>query len=118
MRIWDIPPDILCKKHLLGEHAELHAIWSILTQNKKGYSNHPETIRWKGKLRYLYDLHQNIIEEFNKRDINHNSDLDKKMAIGSSKQHVLINTIDKQIIILNKKNCLCRLNNIINKKCG
>ncbi len=32
MRIWDIPPKLLCRNHLLGEHRELHAIWSILTQ--------------------------------------------------------------------------------------
>ena len=45
MRIWDIPPEKLCRNHLLGEHNEQHAIWSILTHNKKGFSHHPETIR-------------------------------------------------------------------------
>jgi hypothetical protein len=49
MRIWDIPPDKLCRNHLLGEHNELHAMWNILTQGKKGYSNHPETKRWVGR---------------------------------------------------------------------
>ncbi len=43
MRIWDIPASKLCTKHLLGEHRELHTIWNILTQNKSGYSRHPET---------------------------------------------------------------------------
>lgn len=45
MRIWDISPGKLCKNHLLGEHRELHAIWTVITENKKGYSKHPETIR-------------------------------------------------------------------------
>ena len=36
MRIWDLKPEILCDKHLLGEHRELHAIWSVLTLNKTG----------------------------------------------------------------------------------
>lgn len=35
MRIWDIPPDKLCRNHLLGEHNELHAIWNILTLEKQ-----------------------------------------------------------------------------------
>jgi len=35
MRIWDLPVKDLCKNHLLGEHRELHAIWSILTKNTK-----------------------------------------------------------------------------------
>jgi hypothetical protein len=54
MRIWDIPPEKLCRDHLLGEHRELHEIWSILINNKKGYARHPETLRWKGKQRAVY----------------------------------------------------------------
>jgi hypothetical protein len=57
MRIWDIPVEKLCRNHLLGEHRELHAMWVVITQNKKGYSKHPETIRWIGKLRALYLRH-------------------------------------------------------------
>ena len=57
MRIWDIPANKLCTKHLLGEHSELHGLWNILTQNKSGYSRHPETLRWKGKLA-LYLRHE------------------------------------------------------------
>ena len=42
MRIWDVPPECLCRQHLLGEHRELHAIWTILTTGKTGYTRHPE----------------------------------------------------------------------------
>jgi hypothetical protein len=31
----------LCRNHLLGEHQELHAIWSVLVNGKKGYAHHP-----------------------------------------------------------------------------
>jgi hypothetical protein len=41
MRIWDIPPVKLCLNHLLDKYRELHAIWMILTNNKKGYAIHP-----------------------------------------------------------------------------
>jgi hypothetical protein len=37
----------LNRQSLLGEHRELHAIVSIIINNKKGYSRHPETLRWK-----------------------------------------------------------------------
>ena len=46
MRIWDIHPGYLNRQSLLGEHRELHGIVSIIKNNKKGYSRHPETIRW------------------------------------------------------------------------
>lgn len=48
MRIWDIHPGYLNRQSLLGEHRELHGIVSILENGKKGYSRHPETIRWVG----------------------------------------------------------------------
>jgi uncharacterized protein YbgA (DUF1722 family) len=48
MRIWDIHPGYLNRQSLLGEHRELHGIVSIIMNGKKGYSKHPETIRWTG----------------------------------------------------------------------
>lgn len=107
MRIWDIEPKFLCRKHLLGEHRELHAIWNILTKNKKGYYKHPETLRWKGKLKALYFRHQKLVEEMKKRGYRHNSELDKKLAKGSLKQDKFVNTIEEQIHILKNKKCEC-----------
>ncbi len=46
MRIWDISPGYLNRQSLLGEHRELHGIVSIIVNGKKGYSKHPETVRW------------------------------------------------------------------------
>ncbi len=33
MRVWDIHPKHLCRKHLLAEHRELHGLWNILTKH-------------------------------------------------------------------------------------
>ena len=96
MRRWDLPLENLCRNHLLGEHRELHAIWSIITNNKKGYSKHPETIRWKGKLKALYLRHEKQVEEMKKRGYWHNSPLDKNLATGTNIQNELVNTIDEQ----------------------
>lgn len=109
MRIWDIPTDKLCINHLLGEHSELHAIWSILTKEKKGFARHPETLRWKGKLKALYLRHEQQIEEMEKRGFNHNSPLEERFATGSSVQENFVDSIEDQIKFLKNKNCDCKV---------
>lgn len=109
MRIWDIPTEKLCRSHLLGEHRELHAIWSIIINNKKGYSKHPETLRWKGKLKALYLRHEEQVKEIQKRGYTHNSSLDKKLATGKKTQNEFIDSIEKQKQILKNKKCNCKI---------
>jgi len=107
MRIWDLNPKKLCRQHLLGEHRELHAIWSILTKNKKGYRFHPETQRWQGKLKALYLRHEKLVKEIKKRDYQHNSDLNKKLARGQVIQNYFLQTKSQQEKILKNKKCSC-----------
>jgi hypothetical protein len=108
MRIWDISPSNLCRAHLLGEHRELHAIWNIITQGKKGYSKHPETLRWKGKLCALYNRHRSLVDEMERRGYSHKSPLNKKDATGDKFQETFIDTVDEQIILLKSKGCSCK----------
>lgn len=109
MRIWDIHPKHLCRKHLLAEHRELHGLWNILTKHggKGRYSRHPETLRWVGKNRALYNRHEELVTEFVKRNFNHKSFLDPKLAVGKLLQDRLINTIEEQQTILHNKICEC-----------
>ncbi|MFH1946774.1 MAG: pyrimidine dimer DNA glycosylase/endonuclease V [Candidatus Magasanikbacteria bacterium] len=109
MRIWDIHPKYLCRKHLLAEHRELHGLWNILTKHKAkgGYSRHPETLRWVGKTRALFDRHEALTKEFTRRGYNHHTPLDKKLAKGKTKQDVFVNTVAEQKIILKNKSCDC-----------
>lgn len=109
MRIWDVSPSILCRKHLLGEHRELHALWTILSQDKKGYRKHPETMRWEGKLAALYKRHDEEVSEIKRRGWNHHSPLDKKLATGKSTQTDLVNSVIEQKEILRNKKCDCRV---------
>lgn len=111
MRIWDIHPKHLCRKHLLAEHRELHGLWNILTKHKgeSGYSRHPETLRWAGKQKALYLRHEALVKEFARRRYQHHSPLDKKFAKGSGIQRVFINTISEQKLILKQKPCECFL---------
>jgi len=109
MRIWDIHPKHLCRKHLLAEHRELHGLWNILTihNNSGGYSHHPETKRWVGKQKALYFRHEQLVKEFKRRNYKHKSLLDKKLATGLGGQDVFINTIKEQKSILKEKPCDC-----------
>ena len=109
MRIWDIPANKLCTKHLLGEPSELHGLWNILTQNKSGYSKHPETLRWKGKLAALYLRHEELVIEMKKRDYQHKSVLDRTFATGLPIQEQFVNSYDEQREILKDKGCKCKI---------
>ena len=109
MRIWDVPVEKLCRNHLLGEHLELHAMWVVITQNKKGYSKHPETIRWIGKLKAMYLRHDEQVKEMEHRGYNHQSPLDIKNATGKSKQDVFVDIPSIQIQILKQKECQCKI---------
>ena len=109
MRIWDVPPEKLCRNHLLGEHAELHGIWSIITQGKRGYAHHPEVLRWQGKLKALFLKHEEIVAEMERRGFNHNSSLDPASATGSTEQDTFVDPPEEQIRILRRKGCMCRV---------
>jgi hypothetical protein len=109
MRIWDIPPEKMCRQHLLGEHRELHALWSIITNNKKAYAHHPETLRWKGKLKALYLRHEALVEEMTNRGYKHHTPLDPILATGKAIQDEFLSSPDEQIRILKERGCECRV---------
>lgn len=109
MRVWDVAPKCLCRKHLLGEHRELHGLWNILTKHKGtgGYSRHPETLRWVGKTKALYNRHEALVKEMLRRGYNHLSPLDKRLAKGSATQRAYIDPPARQKQILKAKPCEC-----------
>lgn len=109
MRIWDVDPRLLCRQHLLGEHRELHAIWSVITKNRSGYSRHPETVRWRGKLAALYRRHDMQVAEMSRRGYSHMSPLDRRKATGDRMQNEMVDSVRRQIAILRGKGCACKV---------
>lgn len=107
MRIWDIEPARLCRKHLLGEHRELHGLWNILTQGKHGYRHHPETRRWEGRLAALYARHEALVGEMDRRGYRHATPLDPALATGGRTQDVYVDPPAEQIRRLRAKGCDC-----------
>lgn len=111
MRIWDIPCENLCDKHLLGEHLELHCIWTFITTDKGGgYKKHPETLRWVGKLEALLLRHAEQCVEMSARGWNHHSLLNiSGIKLGSPHQDEFLQTLEEQIAHLKTKNCKCKI---------
>jgi hypothetical protein len=115
LRIWDLPPAILCRQHLLGEHRELHGLWRILSENRQGYAHHPETRRWRGKLAALYDRHEALTAEMLRRGYQHASPLDRSLATGSQSQTEYVDLPEAQLSILRSKGCACAISNDQNR---
>lgn len=70
---------------------------------------HPETLRWKGKLKAMYSRHEELVNEMNRRGFVHKSPLDKSKATGKSIQDVFVDNPDVQIHILKNKHCNCKV---------
>lgn len=99
---------MLCRKHLLGEHRELHALFTIVKEGKKGYANHPETKRWYGKLAALAKRHEALVLEMERRGYQHHSPLGD-VPSDSAIQDVLLEPVDVQMQKLCEKPCECLL---------
>lgn len=108
MRVWDVPADELCDQHLLGEHAEIHAVWSVIVNDKQGYKHHPEVSRWRGNLPAIALRHDEVAACLSARGFRHASPLDslpmpdRRMAAVS-----LLNSVAEQRAILRRKDCPC-----------
>ena len=75
MRMWMVNPRIMCRQHLLGEHAEIHMFIGTISRGKsvKGYLE-------KGLLEVhnLYARHEELVEEMKRRGYHHRSDVEEK----------------------------------------
>ena len=71
-------PRIMCRQHLLGEHAEIHMFIGTINRKKsvKGYLE-------KGLLEIhnLYNRHEELVREMKRRGYNHCSEVDRKWKI-------------------------------------
>lgn len=75
MRVWDIPVECLCRNHLLAEHSEFHTIWGIVLNDERGYSKHPEVVRWRGRSKAIWKRHEKQRVKMLRRGYAHRSPL-------------------------------------------
>ena len=110
MRVWDIPVTYLCDKHLLAQHVEIHTIYNVISQDKKGYSKHPETLRWVDRLPELKLMHSFTVYEMKRRNYNHKSPIDDQLSEDlSSMRFGAVDPIWRQIHNIYRKGCKCNL---------
>ena len=81
VRIWCLPLKLLDDKRLLGEHHELHVIFNVITKNLKGFSKHPQTLRFVDNLGMLVYRHNQQVTELKRRGFNHKSPLPETSQI-------------------------------------
>ena len=72
MRMWMVPPEMLCRQHLLGEHNEHHLLVGTLNKgiSVKGYI--------EGGLAEIHNIvmrHDELVAEMLRRGYNHKSPL-------------------------------------------
>jgi len=108
MRVWDLPVENLCDKHLLGQHNEIHAIYSIITNEKKAYANHPEVKRWRDSLNYLGLVHLDTSREMIRRGMKERSPITTDLK-AEMEAPDLWQPIKKQIELLESKGCKCKV---------
>lgn len=97
MRIWDVHPGYLSRQSLVGEHAELHGLASVLRARRqvpaqaraggrragRSHANHPEAKRWQGFGWALGQRHRLLVAEMALRGIRHQSPLALRAASGA-----------------------------------
>lgn len=79
MRTWMIPPQLMCRKHLLGEHVELHMMVGSI---KRGLSIAGFVRDELIDTAMLKDRHDIIALEMTARGYNHNSPLEYDDVLG------------------------------------
>jgi len=67
-----LPPSIMCRKHLLGEHVEMHMLVGTL---QKGISVQGYIDNQLVELEHIRVRHQELVEEMIERGYNHKSPL-------------------------------------------
>jgi len=75
VKIWALPVSELDRSRLLGEHAELHALYAAITRGYRAWRNHPETRRFRDHLGQLVARHRQQVEELLARGYAHASPL-------------------------------------------
>ena len=73
MRMWNVRPDYLCRKHLLGEHVEMHMFVGVIKKgiSLKGYIENKLVETDK-----IQQRHDELSIEMISRGFNHKSPID------------------------------------------
>jgi hypothetical protein len=102
---------MLCRQHLLGEHRELHVLWSIMhnPESKSPWRHHPETKRWVPAQVALLGRHLQQVLEMERRGYTHKSPLEyHPFDYDSFSWPPLRRSLEEEIAWLRSKGCDCQ----------
>lgn len=68
MRMWNVDPEVMCNKHLLGEHVEMHMFVSTI---KRGSSLRGYIIGGLVETDRIKSRHDKLAAEMERRGMNH-----------------------------------------------
>lgn len=105
MRMWNIDPIVLCRKHLLGEHVEMHMFVGCINKkiSLKGYISNNLV-----EIHNIKCRHNILAQEIIRRNMNHNSILPEFESWVEGKVNIEYNVID----LLNRcQRCMNRFKN-------
>lgn len=89
MRMWNVDPKLLCRKHLLGEHLECHMFYGTL---KKGISVEGYLCKGLLEIHNLEKRHDELAKEMSRRGYKHHTPWpEEKVGIGCRYQPYEIN---------------------------
>ena len=78
MRMWKVPPKVVCRRHLLGEHYEMHMFLGSYKKNisLKGFINN-------GMLdpSCMLERHEELVDEMSKRGYDHDSPIENELCL-------------------------------------
>lgn len=83
-----VDPRIMCRQHLLGEHAEIHMFIGTIS---KGHSVEGYLDKGLLEVHSLYDRHDELVKEMKCRNYRHCSAISKKW-----KQTNMIGSVDRE----------------------
>ena len=91
MRMWMVDPKILCRKHLLGEHVELHMFVGTI---QKGVSLDGYVSRGLVDTSKIASRHETLVEEMIARGYNHQSPLPYVDTLGIGKVDAIASAVE------------------------
>lgn len=91
MRMWMTPPETMCRKHLLGEHVELHMLVGTIN---KGVSVEGFLTKNLLEPESLYARHAALVAEMKHRGYAHNSPLTAMLRVLPDDQYKI--KVDRQ----------------------
>lgn len=91
MRMWNVNPKVLCTKHLLGEHVEMHMFVGTL---KKGISMRGYVEGGLVETQRIRLRHDQLAAEMLSRGMNHKSPMDYSPNVSEGTVNVDANLIE------------------------